>query len=48
MTTISGFYRCPNPDCDRIHTYSGGFTKVHCACGALINLFDLTYTIPNQ
>jgi hypothetical protein len=32
---LTGFYRCT--DCQRLHTYSPGFTVVHCACGAIID-----------
>lgn len=43
----SGFYRCPNPECGRIHTYTVGAVRgvVECACGALIDQFNLTYTM---
>lgn len=45
MTTIWGFYRCPNPLCERMHAYDGGFTLVHCVCGAVIDEIDLTWVI---
>lgn len=35
MTTIRGFYRCPS--CRRLHAFSGGFLKVHCPCGLVID-----------
>jgi len=39
MTTIRGFYHCPS--CRRLHAFSGGFLKVHCPCGLVIDQLKL-------